>query len=225
MKNISLFLLAGAISLFGCKKETSTEFSNSYLTYQLATTNAATVSGTGRDMGSFLEWTSGTATVADIRFETKGANTMEYKSPVPQTIELLSALPTLGHITIPYGTYEKVEFKIGFVPAAGGSSLELRGSYTPTGGGTAIPVVLRFHEPFELMYEKTTPTTIDFNADYTALSTLALGLLTEGMEESWLAGAQQTNGTIVISQTANTNLYSTLWDLFQDILKVELKKK
>ncbi|HEV7330241.1 MAG TPA: hypothetical protein VGN63_04315 [Flavisolibacter sp.] len=223
MKKVSLFLLAGFTTLmFSCKKDADSK--DSTVTYQFATTNASTVSGTGRIAGSFLEWTGGTASVSEIKFEAKGENKVEYKSSVPKTVDLKAALSTLGDITVPHGSYEKIEFKIGFVPA-NGSSLELTGTYTPTAGSAAVPVVIRFHEPFEMKYEKKTPTTIDAGTDYTALSTLALGLLTQGVNESWLSGAEQTNGTIVISSTSNTSLYTPLWSAFQGLLKVEIKKK
>jgi hypothetical protein len=224
MKKVSLFLFAGFITLlFSCKKDADSN--GSTVTYQLATTNAATVSGTGRIAGSFLTWDGGTASVSEIKFEAKGENKVEYKSSATKTVDLKAALSTLGDIDVPHGTYEKVEFKIQFVPAASGSSLELQGTYTPTTGGAAVPVVIRFGEPFEMKYEKKTPTTIDANTDYTALSTLALGILSQGVSESVLTNAVKTNGTIVISSSSNADLYNPLWSAFQGLLKVEIKQK
>jgi hypothetical protein len=227
----TLLLLAGATSLlFSCKKESDVDnnANESTVTYQLATTNSASpgqAGEVGRTAATFLSWTGGTASVSEIKFEAKGDNKVEYKSSVSKTIDLASALNTLGGIGVPYGTYEKIEFKIRFVPTATTPSLELLGTYTPTNGGTAVPVVVRFNEPFELKFEKKTPTTIDANTDYTALGTLALGFLNQGVVESWLSGATQTNGSIVISNNSNTNLYNPLWSAFQSLLKVEIKKK
>jgi hypothetical protein len=231
MKHTHLLFLALSTSLlFSCKKEATSEQAagTSNVTYQLATTNTSGGRLAGeseRTMAHFLTWAGGTASVSEIKFEAKGDNKVEYKSNVPQVINLGSAVSTLGGIAVPYGTYEKIEFKIKFVPTSTNPSLELLGSYAPAGGGTPVPVVISFHEPFELKFEKKTPTTIDANTDYTALSTLALGLLSHSVVESFFANATQTNGTIVISNTSNTNLYNPLWSAFQGILNVEIKKK
>ena len=156
----------------------------------------------------------------------RGDNKIEFKSNTPLVVDLDDAVSTLGALTVPYGTYEKIEFKIRFRSVGNTPALELLGNYQPlNGGGPAVPVILRFHEDFELKFEKKTPTTIDANTDYNALGTLALNLLHTALPQSALAAATQTNGTIVISNNSNSLLYNSLWTLLQSMLKVEIKKR
>lgn len=218
--------LASTLFLTACQKDAA-DSKDSNVTYQLAVQDGSPglANEGGRAQASYLDFTGGSASVKEIKFEAKGDNKIEYKSNVPQTINLANALTTLGGIAVPYGTYNKIEFKIKFEPLQGQPALTLQGNYTPTAGGTAIPVVLQFAGPFELKFEKKTPTTIDAQTDYSALGTLALNQLIAAVPESLLANATQTNGQIVISSTSNPNLYAPLWSLFEGLLKVEIKKK
>jgi hypothetical protein len=225
MKTTSFLLLTGATLLFAsCKKESTTEQAadTNNISYQLATTNS---SDGNRAAANFLTFTGGTASISEIKFEAKGDNKIEYKSNVPQTVNLGNVVANLGGLTVPFGTYQKIEFKIKFVPTSTTPSIELQGLYTPTNGGAAVPVILQLHQAFELKFEKKTPTTIDANTNYTAFSTLALGLLNNSVVESALQNATRTNGVIVISSTSNTQLYNPMWSAFQQLLKVEIKKK
>lgn len=217
--------LSGTLLLAACKKENNTG-NTSNVTYQLSTQSAlpGIANGSERTSAAYLAFNGGTASVSEIKFEAKGDNKIEYKSNANQTIDLAQALSTLGSIPVPYGTYEKVEFKIKFQSVANTPALTLLGTYTPSQGGAPVPVVLQLAGPFELKFEKKTPTTIDANTDYTALSTLALNILSGSVPESLFANATRTNGQIVISSTSNTQLYTPLWSLLEGLLKVEVKK-
>jgi hypothetical protein len=230
MKITPLFsvALAGSLLFTACSKEKSTgQDTNPNVTYQLATTTElrGATNETGRSAASVLALTGGTASVTQIKFEAKGDNKVEYKSDVNQVINLSDAAATLGALAIPYGTYNKVEFRIRFAPTANHPALQLTGTYTPSNGSAAIPVVVQFSQPFELKFEKKTPTVIDANTDYAALGTLALNTLVAVVPEAILSTATQTNGQIIISSASNTNLYHPLWKVFENMLKVEIKKR
>lgn len=216
IKSIASVALGSSLLFASCQKEKSAENMNQApnVTYELATGGDARPGVAGevaRTTAGFLSLTGGTASVTQIKFEAKGANKVEYKSNVSQVIDLSSAAATIGGLSVPYGTYEKIEFKIKFEPTTTQPALVLNGSYTPTSGGAAVPVVLQINQPFELKFEKKTPTTIDANTNYGALGTLALNMLTAAVPESLLANATRTNGQIIISSTSNTQLYNPLW--------------
>lgn len=148
---------------------------------------------------------------------------MEFKSDVTRVIDLGDAFSSLGTVSVPYGTYQKVEFKIGFVSSATSPSLMLQGIYTPATGGPAIPVVFRIDRPFEFKFEKKTPTVIDASTNPTVLVVMGLDLASHVITEAQLATAVQTNGTIVISSTSNAGLYMSLWEQIEKRLKIEIK--
>lgn len=208
--NTLLFTIAVAgLSLAGCKKDNK----DGSVRYQLKSTNpgsslakAATGTPTSARLNGTLTWNSGFVNATEIKFEAKTNNSeIEYRSIAKQRLDLFSALSSLGSITIPPGTYNEVEFKIEIAPAGNEPALELKGTYNGT------PVTLRVDNAFEFKAEKE-GVTITGNNGYTAITTLNLALLTQGITDADLSNATQTNGEIVISATLNTNLFAKILD-------------
>jgi hypothetical protein len=222
-----IFVLAAAIGttvMVGCKKEatTSPDAPSSNISYELATTDDDAAGGR---MNGAVVWTGGYATVSDIKFDAKGDNNIEYKSRITRTIDLFDALSTLGGLTVPPGTYRKIKVKIGFKPTSTASAFELRGVYTPY-TGLPIPIILKFDRPFELKYDMKQTIIIDATNSYTITNTLPINALLSQLTESLLSNAVRDNtGTVVISANSNTALYNPIWNVFQSIMKVHVKKK
>lgn len=206
--NTLLFtIVAAGLSLAGCKKDNK----DGSVRYQLKSTNpssslarTATGSSASARLNGTLTWTSGFANATRIKFEAETNNReIEYKSTAKQRLDLFSAISSLGSITIPPGTYKEVEFKIEIAPAGNEPALELKGTYNGT------PVTLRVDNAFEFKAEKEGVTITDNNG-YTAITTLNLALLTQGITDADLSNATKTNGAIVISATSNTNLFAKI---------------
>ena len=204
-------------SLFSisCKKSST---SSSHVKYQFQTTNRSSVIIASATSGN-LEWTSGFGSATEIKFEAKSNNQeAEFKSEVPQRIDLFSSVVTLGNITLTPGTYSEVEFKVELNPTSTDPALELKGQYTDH--GTTTPVIFRVNSPIEIKNEKSNVVITDNNG-YRALTTLNLALLTNGVTASMLNNAVRTNGVILISSTSNSNIYNILLNNFDDSDEVE----
>jgi organic radical activating enzyme len=72
----------------------------------------------------------------------------------------------------------------------------------------SIPVVLKVDSSFEIESEQQQVT---LNGGNTALNTMDLSQLTVGLSATDFTNAVQTNGTIIISMTSNTNLFNTIF--------------
>ncbi len=216
MKRNILFLttaLSVVLLFAACKKNNSSpEVRYQINTISRSSTVARTLSGT-------VQWTSGYMNATEIKFEAENNTTeVEYKSVAPQRIDLFAPLTTLGIIALPPGTYTEVDFEVELAPNGSDASLELKGTFTS--GVIVTPVIFRVGSALEIESEKDNVTIAD-NASYTALTSLNLSVLTQGITEAMLNNAQRTNGVIIISAASNTNLYNIILNNIGDMDEVE----
>ena len=255
MKLLVHVAAACCLLFIGCKKENEStptpDASNARLIYQLSATER---SGTlaqnnpGESSGLLesyqnipaITWTAGVASVSEIRFKAKawknddddddddnnGGNPhFEFHSRVPQTINLMAGIPTLGFLAIPQGNYHKIELKIKFEPLNGQPAFGLKGNYVNE-AGNSIPIDFTINQPFEIKFEIKSKEKFDANIDYNALNELALNLLTNGISAKDLRNAiRENNGRLLINANKNSTLFKAMWNNFKVMLKVKMKKK
>jgi hypothetical protein len=249
MKLLVHLAAACCLLFIGCKKENEStapaqDAANARLIYQLSTAERSStlaVNAPGESSGlstsyqniPTINWTSGVASVSEIRFKAKGwkgdndnnNENFEFHSRVPQTIDLLSGIPTLGFLAIPPGNYHKIELKIKFEPLNGQPAFGLKGNYVNE-AGNIIPIDFAINQPFEIKFELKTKEKFDANIDYNALNELALNLLTNGISARDLRNAlRDNNGRLFINAHKNGALFKAMWDNFKVMLKVKMKKR
>ncbi len=216
MKHLLTIAAMLQLTLLSCKKESDTQSSTpSSFTFQLSTVNRTTTisrvnseSIIGRTVAANLQWTAGTATASELKFEAMNASgEVEFKQRVTQQINLFSAASTLGSVSIPPGTYTEVDFKAQLVSSGNVPALELSGQFTS--GGIIKPVIFRVNNSVELKAEKNN-VTIAAGTNYTALNTIDLSILIAGITEAMLNSATISNGTIIISSASNSNMYNII---------------
>ena len=214
MKMLIASIALSPLFFASCKKESDANPSSeaSSFAYQLKTINRTTtvgrISQTSRTEAASLQWTSGTASANELKFEAENpGGEIEFKQKTAQQIDLFAATSSLGNITIPAGTYNEVEFKAFLAPTTSAPALELSGSFTSS--GVTKPVIFRMNSAVELKAEKKN-VTVASGTSYSALNTIDLSQLISGVSESALTNATTTNGTIVISANANSDIYNII---------------
>lgn len=229
---MKLLLASATVALTGlssCKKEaTGSETSSGFL-YQLQTVNrtapVARMAATSRMEGASVQWTSGIASAIELKFEAESSKgEVEFKQKTAQQIDLFAATSSLGNITIPEGTYQEVEFKAHLSPAGSTPALQLNGSFMSGSVTKAIQFVVNTN--VELKAEKHN-VVVAQGATYAALNSIDLIQISQGLTEAALNSAQtNSNNTIVISATTNTNLYNMLvTNLNNHHCEAEVEKK
>jgi hypothetical protein len=207
------FLAAGLL-LTGCKKDNGTP---GFL-YQVKVANTTTT--VNRVMAGTVQWTSGFANAHEIEFEAEKDNTeVEYKQQRHQRLDLFAPLSTLSSVNVPPGRYDEIKFEVEVQPHNGEPAFQLNGQYTSN--GTTTPVVFKISTPLEIETEKDNFTVTD-GGSYTALTTLNLALLTQGITEAQLNNATRTNGTIEISATSNQQLFGIMFDRLRNCGGIEI---
>ena len=204
MKTMKLIfsLLSGTFILFSCQKQNESPA----VSYQLKTsTTPAAISA--RTLGGSLQWTAGFANTIEIEFEAENNQLeVEYKSEAQSKIDLFNTLSTLGVVQVPAGVYDDIEFEVEIRPTTAEPALQLTGNYTNS-NGVVTPVVLQVNEGMEIESEKENFLVSD-GADYTALTTLNLSLISLGVTETMFNNAVRTaDGKIVISANSNPDIY------------------
>lgn len=235
MKLTYLALAVGLIAFQGCKKDTQTSSStDTGITYELSTSDHTATLGVANSTGEFgglngvsggsITWLSGYANTSEIRFAAKGdGGKVEYKSHALQHINLIDAVTTIGFLSVDPGDYEKIELKIKFVPVGNEAAFELAGEYT--NNGLVIPVVFRVDEPFELKVDYKEKTKFQRSWNYSALHSLQLNLLTQGIPEALFINAMRTNGVLIVSPSSNNGMYKLMIKTLTGMLKVKVKKR
>ena len=221
MKNQKLvvaFLTASTALFFtSCKKDVADNQSG--IKYKIQTVNRT--SAVGRMLGGNIQWTSGYGYATEIKFEAETDNSkVEYKSQVPQRIDLFSGIVNLGNIIIPPGTYKEIDFEVELNSSGANAALELNGQFN--NGSSTTPIILRVNNEFEIETEKSN-VVITTNNSYSAITNLNLSLLTSGITEAMLNNADRTNGTIVISSSSNVILYNIILNNLRDCDGVEFE--
>jgi hypothetical protein len=220
--NIPNILLSTAVAvstLFftSCRKDSGG--TGSAIKFQLQTTNRSSV--IARTDAGNIQWTAGSGSATEIKFEAKlNSQETERKTQVAQKIDLMSAVTSLGDITLTPGTYSEVEFKVELNPTGTDAALELTGQYTS--GGVTTPVIFRVTAPVELKNETNNVVVTD-NSTYKAITTIDLSLITRNVTESMLNSAVRTNGTILITSSVNANIYNLLVNNLHESDEVEFE--
>lgn len=215
--NFGVVLTASAMSLSSCSKDDST--GNGNLSYQVKPANfTASVGSISSGSGlivtvhsnSSLTWTSGNMNVSEIDFEAENNNIeIEYEMKKVSHVDLLNLSPMLGNVNIPDGIYDEVELELALKKSATTSiPLTLKGIYTNS-SGTKIPVEFYFNDDFDIEVEAENLVVSGTN-DYLGLINLQLNKLLTQVSSMDLDQAVKTNGTIMITNSSNINLYNKL---------------
>lgn len=181
----------------------STGLSNNATDGTLTTQSAGSASVT---------WTSGTATVSSFKLEAKlNGLEIEVKSNKMASINLFAPVPPFVSVLIDTGVYREIEIKAMLAKSSGSDiPLVLKGSFTSS-AGTAIPIELDYNDDATIKAEAK-DVTVDASTDLSTLLTLHLSKLLDHVTAATLEAADKTNGTIVISGSSNTRIYSAVRD-------------
>ncbi len=217
-----------AVGLFACQKQSSTPASGpSSLnlaiqavnpSYSMPVSNSKTKSS--QASGSSITWDTAQMVVSSVKFEAslKKMNSeedsveIEYKWMGPKTVNLLDTTTTFGNFTLQPGLYDQVELKIsGFrEDAAGMPVFYLHGTYMEN-DTTSWPIIVESYQDVMFKTEKdSVNVTANMNSDITSYIKIYLDKLMANVQPSDLDNAMKTNGTIVISDSSNVDLYRTI---------------
>lgn len=220
----SKLLMTGAAALLllgSCKKSGTADPSSSNMQFQLKADNPLVVVNIVAAPGNIL-WTSGSASATQVKLEAKqNTSQLEFQSSAVQQIDLFASVITgLGNVVLPAGTYTEVEFKITLNQNGANPAMQLNGQYT-SGTGIITPVVFNLNSLFELKAEQNN-VTVTGSGSLTALTTLNLSFVSNGITQAMLNSATLTNGKIVISASANTSIYSIITNNLQQFHHVDV---
>ena len=219
MKATQLLTMIAAMSIFGsCKKENT----NSIISYQLTATSPTSIVNRiannqtiNKVSGSTIQWDSGYASVATIKFEAKKDNSeIEFKNDVHNKVNLFDPLASIGDINLTPATYTEVEFKAELQSWTNNLSLQLFGKVI--NGSVTTPLIFTATNDIELKGEENN-VTVSSGSDYSSLTTINLASLTQGIPASAFTNATQTNGVIVISESSNTSIYNSMINQLQHL--------
>lgn len=181
---------------------------------------------TTRPPGALVQWNGGymnnssiglTAClqVGDMRqrlqFETQTGHLLEFASPV--TLGIVVADPTTYYLMIP---------RITLMPSNKVSALFLMGTTRIQEFAAPVPIEIRIDQPIDLTAEWKQNVTIGKTQVLTAVLSLDLAQVTNGITPGMLVNAERTNGVIVLSANSNTQLYQAIVANLQNNLMVRL---
>jgi len=205
MKKVLPIVSLAVATLFfaSCKKDAA---GPAAVDFQLQATN--TVAGVNRSEAATIQWTSGTAFPASVKFEAKQNTTeIEYTSNAGNQINLFNiAQSSFGNITLPQGTYAEVELKINLNGSVASPALQLNGTYN--NGTTNVPVTFLVTTPLLIQTESNGVNVA--GGSLSAVTSLNLAAYTSGITLSMMNSASLSNGSIMISAASNTNLYNII---------------
>ena len=162
-------------------------------------------------------WDSASMIVSKVSFEAEMRSTLtkkdsleiEYSWRGPQTINLFDLSATIGSITLPAGTYEKISLKVNSekMDANGHPLFYLSGKYT-NAAGNIIPLVIYVFDPVSFKTVQRDDTIVSGGAtDFTSTIQLYLDQLLLKVDPALLDNAVLSNGILEISSTSNIQLY------------------
>ena len=214
MKSFTCFLLAATTLCFtSCVKEADT--GSATVSFQLKAATSA-VNGAG------IVWTIGNAGVVNTKLTAKksDSSSVEFKASPNAQVDLFAAV-MISNVAVPTGTYRNVEFRSELQPIGNKSALRLEGNYTA--GGVTTPIVFEVGTNITVRAQKDSIVIAAANASYTALTTLGLVTLTQGVTEADLKAADRTSGKIIISSTTNAPVYDKMLANLAKLQVVEFK--
>ena len=135
---------------------------------------------------------------------------VQFRSTNTQQIDLMAPLAaSFGGFALPAGFYNKIELKIDLDRNSTTPAMQLNGQFT--NGTLSIPLMLQVNRSVELQTDEDS-VTITTDSSYIAVTTIDLSTVTSGITATMLLNAKLTNGTIVISDESNQNLYGMVID-------------
>lgn len=214
-----LSVLAVVVTLGSCKKDNSaTTVSGTAVNFSVKADNASntlnSVSGgapvTNATASASVNWTSAVANIAFLKLEAKTKNTeIEIKTRALSNVNLFAITPATISAAIDTGTYREVEIKVVLMKSSSAViPLTLKGSFTPA-GGTAIPVEFDFNDDAIIKAEAEN-VTVDGKTDIATTIKIHLNMLLAGVSVTELSAATLTGGTLIISSSANKNIYDKI---------------
>lgn len=232
MKTIRYMIAAATMSaalFMGCTKENSPERGlsdvavnakainkidgNATIFYQLQTLLPPSAT---------IKWTSGNITASEdiLNISRTEGNVIEkftLTGDVRRTYDLFSD-PVIGSVNVPYYRYTGIATTIELFSRSPNSdiSLALNGVFRVNPGDAAIPVRVNIDQPLALNSIWISNVLVN-SPVYTALITLDMSQVTNGITTTMFENAGLTNGTLVISSTSNPDLYAIIVNNFQDM--------
>lgn len=207
--------------LAACKKSGNSPSSKtSQLSFQLRADNATSnlaASSTGGKLSTNstfqgiagLTFTSAVANISRFKLEAKKNGVeIEIISKNLSNIDLFAIDPTVASVTLDTGIYQEIEIKVELQHTSDTSALplKLKGTFTNS-VGTAIPIEFDFNSDAVIKAEAEN-INVSSTINFVALVHLHLNKLGAGVVATDLDNAAQTNGTIIISPTSNTDIYN-----------------
>ena len=208
--------------LASCSKSGSgTGDTSSSMQFQLGIVNPLVTVNLVASPGTIL-WNSGSAYATQVKLEAKQNGTeVEFKTTTPRLIDPFAPVAgTMGNVTLPAGTYTELEFKISLDQNGSTPALVLNGQYT-NASNTVIPVQFVLNSAFILKSEQNN-ITVTANGSITALTTLDMSLISNGITQAMLNSATVSGGKIIISALSNINLYNIIINNLQQFHHVEV---
>jgi hypothetical protein len=218
MKSRLLFSTGLALSLFiaACNKDDKYDANNGTgqvkLGYQIKAINSSS-NAQQRSTAGTIVWTSGFANPSVVKFEAKQQNSkLEYTATHTGQIDLFAFNPiTFGNFTLGAGTYKEIELKLLFKRNGNSPAVQLNGHFTSN--TMTAPVTLIIDGPLEIKTEQK-DVVIDDDISYVAITDMDLASYTNNVTENMWNNADLTNGTIIISEDSNENIY---WRILSNI--------
>lgn len=215
-KSLLIGLMIAGTAITSCKKEEEKGSMN--LTMQMS-------KGTGtvqKTAAGTLQFTQGSVTVSEVRFEGEFTNgeELEFSSEQITRIDLATGVASPAFSAeIPAGNYEELELEVEIYDESDVPSVIAEGTYTNS-AGDQIPIRFEFNsgETFEVEGEAVT---ITEDAQFTAKINFDplewFGTVTTAM----LDNAERVNGVILINEETNESIFSLVADRLDDLTEVE----
>ncbi|MBL4678261.1 MAG: hypothetical protein JKY70_18965 [Mucilaginibacter sp.] len=219
-------------TVYSCKKENSNgdpkvNANQSMVSFSLMATNTtSTLSLNAVDANATspaINFNTGVANISRFKLEASTANQkFEVRTKKLSKIDLFAAVPSLVTAALDTGVYKQIEVKVEFIRSADRSAIPLTmtGAFTAA-NGNVIPVTLEFNQDLTIKAE-TNNITLHNNSDLLALVQLNLTKIVTGISANELNAATQTNGTIMISESSNSDLFNKIKSNLQNAAKTEL---
>ena len=208
---------AAAVLFSACRKDNVAPDTRAVLGYQLTVADpSAAIQGKVAADGA-IQWTAGYAYPHTMRFGVKADGSKysenhvtDYRTLDTARIDLFAQVAEgFGHVALAQEIYKEVELRIELKPRAVYPALQLKGTYTSSMGTAALPVTLQVFDGCEIKTE-VKDISIDKKTNFDAVTTLNLSALSNGITETMIANAELTDGTLLISNTTNRELYNVI---------------
>lgn len=215
-------VLALSVGLFACQKQNSTTATSgsSSLDMKLQAVNPSFTLKSASATGPAITWDSASMVVSSVKFEAslkssvedKDSIEIEYKWRGPQVVNLLDTTMSFGKFTLQPGFYDQVELKVSGLSedAAGEPVFYLHGIYA-VNDTTSLPIILKSYKDVLFKTESDSVTVDSTGASaLTSYIQIYLDQLMTNVQSLDLNNADLTNGTLVISDSTNVDIYNTI---------------